>query len=98
MYGGCLVQLECRRAGTRRERKDVQVCERQPFDEVVSLLKTRVALAGKADHHIRANCRLWKRRMDLLDLGRIMPGPVSPVHGSQNWVGPRLQRQMGMPG
>ena len=90
------MHLKSRRPRPRRKRKDMQVSKRQPLNELVSLPKKSLALAGKANHHIGANRRIRQRRANLLHLRRIVPGTIPPMHQPQHRIRTRLQRKMRM--
>ena len=75
----------------------MQIAEGQRAHQRQRLLELGVGLAGKAHHHVRAQRQLrpggTHQRLNLL---RVVPGPVAPVHAAQHSVRAGLQGQMRM--
>src|SRR3974390_2094934 len=85
----------CARARTWRERKEVQIAERQSTDELDGLLKFAIGLAGETDHHICAESEFGTGRADQsTDDFRIVPGTVAAMHAAEDRIGAGLKREM----
>ena len=75
----------------------MQISKGQRRDKFPALFKKFFRLARKSDHHVGSDRRFRRSRANLLQALRIMPWPVFAMHGPQNLVTARLQRQVRMP-
>ena len=79
---------------SRRITKNKGVIELHLLDQVARLFVIVIALAGESDYDVRRNGNSRPRLPDSLDKIHIFFRGVSAVHRFQDFVRPRLHRQM----
>src|ERR1700678_3729354 len=82
--------------GAGEKRKKMPVRERLGRDKRIAFFEQGFALSRESPHDVRADRRVRQAIPDQAKFFRIMPRPVTPVHGAQNRVRSRLQGQMGV--
>src|ERR1700720_3495234 len=85
-----LLQICRRRTRTRRKRKNVQVGEREPFNERERGLMVCLGLSGKSSNHVRADGRVGEPFAREFRMACVMLGAIPAMHCRKDAVGAGL--------
>lgn len=85
-------------AGALGKRENVEIGEREAFDESHGCGVVVFGFAGEAGDDVGANGGVGEAFMDEFDAAGVMLGAIPAVHGGENAVGSRLQWHVEMLG